>query len=83
MDRKDRYGGLLFVTERQVGECKNTDMTKKEIKQAVEKLEKVTGIECLNYRRLRKTAPLEMLYEAWESDRLWFRGLADTIYDNT
>lgn len=58
-------------------------MTKKEIKEAVKKIEKVTGIECINVKQLRYSAPIEMWNEAWKRDRNWFRGLADTIYDNT
>ena len=58
-------------------------MTKKEIKALAKKLEEITGIKCINVNQLRHNAPLEMWQDAWEKDRNWFRGLADTIYENT
>ena len=58
-------------------------MTKKEIKALAKQLESVTGIECINVKQLRHNAPLEMWQDAWITDKAWFRGLADTIYDNT
>lgn len=58
-------------------------MTKKEIKQKVLSLEKITGIKCIHTSKLRYNAPIDMWREAWRLDRNWFRGFADTIYENT
>lgn len=48
-------------------------MTKKEIKQAVDTLEAVTGMTCTHFRGLPKNATIKQIRVAWSRDRMFLR----------
>ena len=59
------------------------ELTKEEILKLAERLYSVTGIKCITVTELKKNATTKDFNIAWKSDRNYFRGLADTIYDYT
>ena len=58
-------------------------LNKEEVLALVQKLEGIIGMKCFNVGNLKSDATDEEYYSAWRQDRNWFRGYADTIYDNT
>ena len=57
--------------------------TKEEILKLAQNLYSITGIECISVSELKETSSLRDFNIAWNNDRNYFRGLADTIYTNT
>ena len=59
------------------------NFTKEEILKMCSKLYAITGIETITVNELDKNASVEDFNIAWLSERNYFRGVADTIYNYT